>query len=160
MSCRPSMRSAPSSRIGPAGISVFATATSSSGRRMTALSWMATVAMSVSFGRRLDRTRPLDAQHPGRLGLDLDRRVIDAEARVEALVELAQQPLALAHVLDDDVGAHRLATGGQRPDVEIVHPPHPADAPHRLLDLARVEVGRRALEEHVHRLPAEPPRPR
>jgi hypothetical protein len=102
----------------------------------------------------------LNLEHRRRLRLDLDRRVVDAEVRVEHGVERFQQALALAHVVDDHVGAHGLAPRGQRPHVEVVHAADARHPRHGLLDRREVEVGGRALEEDVHGLAQEPPRAR
>src|SRR5437870_570248 len=102
------MRAPPSSRTLPAAISFLAIATSSSGLRTTATSVIDGV-MEAPPMSELYRIRALDPEDPRRLGLHLDRRVIDAEPRVEHGVERLEQPLALADVVDDDVRAHRLA---------------------------------------------------
>src|SRR5207247_6263925 len=86
------------------------------------------------------------------------RGVLDGDPRVGAVRELWEQPAAVAHVDDDDVGAPRLAPRRQRPDAQVVQAPHAGHAQNRGLDLPEVEVGRRALEQNVDGLPQEPPR--
>jgi len=56
------------------------------------------------------RPRRGDLQQRGRLLFDLQRRVIDAEARVEDDVQLVEDPVGRRVRRDDDVGAHGLAT--------------------------------------------------
>src|SRR5215467_568071 len=84
--------------------------------------------------RWLAGARRLDAQDGGRLRLELNRRVIDAEARVHDGVQGLQQALAVADVVHDDVGAHGLAPGRERPHVQIVYAAHARHGRHRLLD--------------------------
>src|SRR5262245_898686 len=101
MSWRTSMQSAPSSSSVPAASGARATATSSSGLSTMAFSLSAYLAMSVLSGADV-RTGALDAQHRA-LDVELDGRVVDAEARVEHGVQRLEQALALTHIADDDV---------------------------------------------------------
>src|ERR1051326_6311497 len=155
----------PSSRIVPTGSSALATATSSSGLSRIALSPSGYVAITSPCYGDLLGDAPLYTARPDLedrrwLGIELDRRVVDPEARVEHRVQRVEDPVVLAHVADDHVRAHRLAPRRQRPHVQVVHAPHAGHARHRLLDGGEIEVRGDAFEQHVHRLPQEPPRPR
>src|SRR6266850_2596837 len=167
MSWPTSMRLAPSSRMVPAGSSAFATATSSSDRSRTAFSVSAYVAMG-GLRRplyriptnRLGRARSLDPENRGRLRLELDRGVVDAEAGVQDRVERLEQSLAVTDVVHDDVGAHGLALRGEGPHVQVVHAADARHRAHRVLDLGQIQMSWRPLEQDVDRLLQKPPRAR
>src|SRR5499426_535650 len=55
---------------------------------------------------------------------DLNRRMSEGEATGEHLAELAQDAVAFAGVVDDDVGGDGVAARSDRPDVEVVSGAH------------------------------------
>src|SRR3979409_2367566 len=65
-----------------------------------------------------------DLQERGRFGLDLERGVVDAEARVQDDVKLLEDLVGRRAGLDHDMSAHGLAPRGERPHVQIVDAAH------------------------------------
>ena len=84
-------------------------------------------------------------------------RVVDPEPAVQDHVELLEDLVGRRPRLHHHVGAHRLATGGEGPHVEVVHPAHRRPGGQRGLDLLDVEVGGGALQQHVHGLAEQAP---
>src|SRR5262249_44625296 len=91
-----------------------------------------------------------DPEPAGRLSLDLDRRVVDAESGGQDHVQVLEDAILRGIRGDDHVGAHRLASGREGPDVEIVDALDARRRAERRLDLTHVQMRRRPFEQHVH----------
>ncbi len=88
-----------------------------------------------------------------RLGLDLERAVLDVEVLAEALAQRVEHPPAVAGgqrlLGDDDVRRQDGQPGGDRPRVQVVHVEDAVHPPHVLPDLTHVDPPGRGLEQHV-----------
>ncbi len=65
------------------------------------------------------------------VGLQLDRDVLDPETLPKQGLQVTQDVLAVRDVLDEHVGAQRVPSRGQRPDVEVMDRPDAVRGPHR-----------------------------
>ena len=84
--------------------------------------------------------------------LDLERRVLEAEAVTQQRLELAADAVAVASRLDEHVRRERRELGGHLPDVEVVHLNHAGIRGHRRPDLLHRQPGRSDVEQDAARV--------
>src|SRR5688500_17315334 len=89
-------------------------------------------------------------------GFRLNRKVIDAKTIVKLCAQLAQQVGLRGTVRVNHKRAQRIASGSDRPNVQIVNVCDAVSSEDRIFDGSQVDVRRRAFEQHVGRLANQP----
>ena len=89
--------------------------------------------------------------------LDLDRGVIQAELRMQALLDGLDHLISVLVLLDAGMQRHHAPLLGDRPHMQMMHADDAGDIGDEVrADMARVELRRRAFEQDVARLPRPP----
>ena len=88
---------------------------------------------------------------------DLHSEVSDLELRLHAVVYHTQSLVVERPWRQHDVCAHRIHSGSQRPNMQIVNARHPGELLHGAAQCSEVDVRGRALEEHADRFLHEDP---
>src|SRR3954468_14449198 len=87
-------------------------------------------------------------------GLELDRRMGNAELSAKPAVQSLQNAGALRHrhLVDGYVAGESVRLRTEAPHMQIVHVPHAVDRLHSLADCAKADVTRRSFQKDVQRL--------
>src|SRR2546422_464985 len=88
--------------------------------------------------------------------IDLEGRVVDAEALVEQLLELAADRMAIVAGVDEHVRGKRREARADLPDVQVVHALDVRMGGDRGADRLDAHPGRRRLEQDAARVAQEP----
>ncbi len=83
-----------------------------------------------------------------RLVIDLEGRVVNAEALADERLQLPAALMAIVAGRDHDVGRKRREARGHLPDVQVVHLHHAGVRGQRAADRLRIQAGRSRLHEH------------